>query len=217
MFTSETIKQLKQVNISADAEKTKARIAGLWKNAPKPKRAEVLELSGVALATVQRAYKTGNVSAKLAIPLAQTLDVNPFFITGESDSAGECTEALIAELLEKLGYQKLLKAYEAAERSRIRREKRESGKQQTAETSGDEAGAGDEGEAPAEESVPCCEAAEEAKDDGACCAARDSAAALADSLTEEDMLLLLKAALLREKAGGKHAEIAGKIKRLLLL
>jgi hypothetical protein len=216
MFTRETIKQLKQVNISADAEKTKARIAGLWKNAPKKKRAEVLELAGVALATVQRAYKTGSVSAKLAIPLAQTLDVNPFFITGESDSAGECSDILLIELLEKLGYHKLLGVYEAAERSRVRRERRES-KKQVVEAAEIEIAVEPEDEPEVPESESCRGAsAPEAKEDAACCAKSGGFNALADSLTEEDMALLLKSVLLRAKAGGKHAETADKIKRLLL-
>lgn len=38
-----------------------------------------------------------------------------------------------------------------------------------------------------------------------------------DNLTEEEMILLLRSLLFRAKAGGKHAEVAGKIKRLSIL
>ncbi|MDR1329441.1 MAG: hypothetical protein LBK23_07570 [Oscillospiraceae bacterium] len=221
MFTSEIIKQLKQLNISKDPEKTKVRIAGLWKNAPKPQRAEILDLSGVALATVQRAYKIGNVSAKLVVPLAQVLNVNPRFITGESDSADECTEAALRELLEERGYHRLLRAYDALERNRIRREKRETVKPAELPDASP-----DEYETPAprpvaitEEDKPCDEPCCAEKDAGECCSldsATAATAALAESLSEEDMTLLLKALLLRAKAGGKYAETAAKLRLLLI-
>ena len=47
-------------------------------------------------------------SAKLAVPLAQPLNVDPFFLTGEVDEPGECTDALLRKLLLKHGYKKIV-------------------------------------------------------------------------------------------------------------
>lgn len=41
--------------------------------------------------------------------------------------------------------------------------------------------------------------------------------ALMDNLNEDEMILLLRSILLRAKAGGKYAEVADYIKRLLML
>jgi hypothetical protein len=196
MFTEEIIRQLKQVNISTDAETTQTRLYGIWKKTPKDKRDKILSLAGVALATVQRAYKTGSISAKLAAPIAQVLNINPFFLTGESDAVGECTSELLGELLRKHGYKKLLAQYEVSEKARINREKREQ-KRLAAEQEAAEA----EAEADETNDVPGEIAIDEAAIEG---------------LTEEDLLLLLKAILLRAKSGGKNAETAKKIKLLLL-
>ncbi|MDR0445850.1 MAG: hypothetical protein LBH17_02275 [Oscillospiraceae bacterium] len=204
MFTSEIIKKLKQVNISADAEKSRARIAGLWKNTPKQKRTEILSLAGVSLATVQRAYKTGNISAKLVVPLAQVLNVNPFFLTGETDSVDECNDDLLRELLEQHKYTKLLREYSSTERSRVRREKRETAAREY-EVIDPSAPESSDAPVAAEPSIALGE-------DAADLDALD----LANSLSEEDMVLLLKAALLRAKMGGIHADIVRRLRLLLL-
>jgi hypothetical protein len=47
MYDSKIITQLKQTNISVDAEKTKARVADAWKNASKDGKAAVAKLAGV--------------------------------------------------------------------------------------------------------------------------------------------------------------------------
>ena len=44
-----------------------------------------MALADVALSTVQRAYKTGSLSAKLAVTLAQVLKADPFYLTAETD------------------------------------------------------------------------------------------------------------------------------------
>jgi UDP-N-acetylglucosamine 1-carboxyvinyltransferase len=59
MLNSETIKQLKQGNISKDAEKTKERVNGIWKSFDKQQREALLSLAGLAQITVER----GNVIA----------------------------------------------------------------------------------------------------------------------------------------------------------
>jgi hypothetical protein len=203
MFDSESIKELKQVNISKDAEKTKERITDLWKHAPKPQRQEILTLAGVTLASIQRAYKTGNISAKLVVPLAQVLGVNPFYLIGESDDAGPCTDKLLNKLIGKQSFKKSAKGRNAVNRGLKRRKK--------------QSVADEQGDVPNVQSVidACPEPQPDLSDNTASSDLHD-VAVLVDALTEEDLSVLLKALLLRAKAGGKYAEVADKVKLLLL-
>ena len=57
----------------------------------------------------------------MAIAFAQSLNVNPFYITGETDEPGECSEAVIRELLLKYGYQKLVAEIEWSEAKQAKR------------------------------------------------------------------------------------------------
>lgn len=75
MFDKSIIQKMKQTNISVDMEKTKERAERVWKNASKADRAIVLELADVKGSTVQRAYRTGSISAKLVVALSQTLNI----------------------------------------------------------------------------------------------------------------------------------------------
>jgi len=111
MLDNTQIKQLKQTNISADSEKTGARVKQVWKNADSAARDEVMALADVALSTVQRAYKTGSLSAKLAVTLAQVLKVNPFYLTAETDEAENVLdEDILNAFLTAHGYDELVQA-----------------------------------------------------------------------------------------------------------
>ncbi|MCL2343365.1 MAG: hypothetical protein FWC62_05670 [Firmicutes bacterium] len=106
MLDNTFIKQLKQTNISADGEKTGARVRQIWKSANGANRDEVMALADVALSTVQRTYKTGSLSAKLAVALAQVLKINPFYLTAETDEdEGVFNEDILREFLIAHGYE----------------------------------------------------------------------------------------------------------------
>lgn len=107
-LTSSQLQQLKRTNISVHGEKTQERVERLWKVASADQKQAVLELAGVIAATVYRIYRTGSISAKLAVPLAQVLNVSPFYLTGEADEPGECSITALRELLLKHGYKKLV-------------------------------------------------------------------------------------------------------------
>ncbi len=121
MFTQAIIQKLKQNNISTDTEKTKQRANDVWKAASRESQNAILSLAGVARTTVQRAYKTGSISAKLVVPMAQELNISPLYLTGEADEPGECSEALLKELLQDHKYDKLLEEYEREQRKPTRR------------------------------------------------------------------------------------------------
>jgi hypothetical protein len=191
MYDSKIITQLKQTNVSIDAEKTKARVADVWKKASKDDKSTIAALAGVNQSSIARAYKTGNISAKLIVPLAQTLNVNPFYLTGDTDEFGENSAELLKEFLEKFGYGSLVTSKTSAKRKYERRAKVE---------------------APVEPVIEDAEIAvavpEISVDEGA--------QTLADTLTNDEAVLLLQSVLLKAKAGGKYAELVAKIKTLLL-
>ena len=107
MLTLEQLGTLKQVNISVDAEKTTQRVEQLWKSQKNATKNDFLAFMGCAAATVHRVYKTGSIHIKLAIAFGQVLNVNPYYLTGEADEPGEFTEAILLQLLNQHGYNKL--------------------------------------------------------------------------------------------------------------
>ncbi len=121
MLNQATIKQLKQSNISRDGDKTKERVEALWKAASAQQKQAVKSLAGVATQTVYRVYNTGSISAKMTVAFSQALNVNPFYLTGESDERGECSGNALRELLQKHGYRKLLAEREIAEKKVTRK------------------------------------------------------------------------------------------------
>jgi len=107
VITSENLGSLKQVNISQDAEKTKARAEQLWKEQSNAKKKELTEFAGCIPATIHRIYKTGAIHIKLTLAFAQMLNINPYYLTGEADEPGEFSDVLLLQLLEQHGYKQL--------------------------------------------------------------------------------------------------------------
>jgi len=107
MLTSEQLGNFKQVNISADAEKTAQRTEQLWKKQKNATKAELIEFAGCTAATMRRIYKTGAIHIKLVVAIAQGVNINPYYLTGEADEPGEFTQAALLQLLNQHGYTKL--------------------------------------------------------------------------------------------------------------
>ena len=108
MLDAKHIQQLKQSDISKNAEKTKERVGRIWKAATAEQKSTVLELAGVISATVYRIYRTGSISAKLTVSLAQVFNLSPLYFTGATDNLGECSDTTLRKLLLELGYKKLV-------------------------------------------------------------------------------------------------------------
>ena len=216
MITESLIRQLKQVNVSKDAEKTKQRTSEAWKTASKDAQEAILALSGLARSSVQRAYKLGSISAKIVVAFAHVLNLDPFYLTGEADDRGVCSEELLRSFLSSRGYAKLLPEQIEVKPKRRRRAKQKPAEQAepvpaqdtpvVAETVADTAADAAQQEEPAE----CVCAAPETEVIDA------ETQAFIDNATEDEIILLVKSILLREKAGGKHAETAQKLKLFLL-
>jgi len=108
MYDKDFLKQLKRTNISGDGEKTKQRFRKLWEAATPEQKTAVRELSDAAPNTIYRIYNTGVVSPRMTVAIAQSLNVDPFYLTGEADRAGKCTDDKLNDLLKQHGYEKLL-------------------------------------------------------------------------------------------------------------
>jgi len=107
MLTSENLSTLKQVNISIDPEKTSARTEQLWKSQKSATKNDLVAFAGCKPTTIHRIYKTCSIHIKLALAFAPTLNINPYYLTGEADEPGEFTFAVLLQLLEQHGYKKL--------------------------------------------------------------------------------------------------------------
>jgi hypothetical protein len=102
MITPQQIATLKKGNVSKNADKSKVRVPEIFKSASKAQRVEIFKLSG--LASPNSFYvieKTGGVSPKAAISLAQVMGVSPYYLTGEIDSKEPCTDEILGEFFKK--------------------------------------------------------------------------------------------------------------------
>jgi len=196
MINATLIQQLKQSNISKDGPKTSARVQEIWKAASAADKQTVCDLAGSAKATVYRVFKTGGVSAKLAIAIAQVMQVDPLYLTGEAEERGSYSVAAATALLSRLGYDKLLIEQDKAQR-RAQREAARQQKEAAAEA--------------AQEAAPAPEAANEKP------AAAAKEAPSSEIVTSEDLFVLFKSLEIRAKAGIPQAkELLRQIKLLLL-
>lgn len=105
------IQKLKKTNVSKDGEKTKIRFKELWKTATREQKAQIMDTADVVRATIYRIYSTGVVSAKIVIAASQAVDVDPLYLTGESDAPGSFSAEAARGFLIDRGYEKLIKKY----------------------------------------------------------------------------------------------------------
>jgi len=104
MLKSEVIKKLKQNNVSKNAEKTIERLKSIWKPLATPERDEILSLTGLVKSAIERAYKTGNASAKIIAAVSQVVEVDPLYLAGISDEQRPYNDDLVVSFLTELGY-----------------------------------------------------------------------------------------------------------------
>jgi len=114
-ISADQLQQLKRTNISQDAEKTKQRVEELLRPAKIALKKEIRELAGITSQVFHNIYSNGNLSIKTVLAIAQTLNINPFYLTGEADEPGRCTDARIRELLLKHGYREFVASIELPE------------------------------------------------------------------------------------------------------
>lgn len=200
MVGKELISGLKKSNVSNDAEKTKQRVKELFLSASKTDKIAIEQLSGLGRATVQKAYGTGGLSAKLAVSIAQILNVNPLYLTGEMDDKGECTDEVIRDFLlgKDESYTKIVaetlpikgeKKSTKATSNRGTRTKKEDGKAKGESSSATDQPAADD------------KSVETSEPEAAVPDASVPNKAFIDGMTEEQMILLMRAIILKAESG----------------
>ncbi|MHB1154702.1 MAG: hypothetical protein ACYCWE_02890 [Eubacteriales bacterium] len=120
MYNADFIQHLKRSNISVDGEKTKERVEKMWKNATSEMKTQIQQDADCSRASIYRIYTTGAVSAKMVIPFDQKLNVDPYYLTGETDENNGYKEETIDRFLRDKGYSKLLNGSAIAEKPKKR-------------------------------------------------------------------------------------------------
>ncbi|GHU87960.1 hypothetical protein FACS1894202_03220 [Clostridia bacterium] len=201
MFRPEIISQLKKVNISRDEGKTKERLNEVYRKSKNVTKSEIDKLSGLKRTAVYRAMNTGVASARVIIPVAQILDVSPYWLIGATDERGRFKLEKCTELLKELGYAKLAASLEGSIVAPAKPEKAPKPVKQP------EAPVAEPAAKPAEvvQSPAPAEETDNAELD-----------ALAAKLTFAEAVTLLEALYIRGSAGGKAGELLDGIKKDLL-
>ncbi|MCL2776312.1 MAG: hypothetical protein FWD71_23665, partial [Oscillospiraceae bacterium] len=178
--------------------------ADVWKSASKKEKAKVKNLASNIHATIKNITETGTITAKAAISLSHVLNVNPFYLTGETDKRGNCSDDLLIELLTKLEYKNLKKPNEKSDAEAIDllgivETAIENIKETIAERQESNEFVGVEIDEKPVDFTPEIQSA-------------------ADNLSEDEIITLIRALLIRAKAGNADSsQIARQIKLLLLL
>jgi hypothetical protein len=181
MLTTENIKKLKQTNVSGDAELTKERVKTALGAATREQKRRIDELAGLKRTSINRVYATGNISAKIALAIAQILEMNPAWLTAESENRGEFTAANVNAFLAAKGYEAMAEEpAPPAKRKYTRRPKPEPVAP----------------EAPAEPEEPAAEPEAGAE-------AEPATAEISAEISEEDAVLLLRSMFIRAQYGGE--------------
>ncbi|MCL2165613.1 MAG: hypothetical protein FWH55_14775 [Oscillospiraceae bacterium] len=118
MLTAEQIQGLKRSNISVSSDKTKLRFEELFKPAKIKQKQAIRELAGVTSQVAHNTYNTGNISIKMVIAISQVLNINPFYLTGETDEPSEFSDEALRDLLLTHSYSDLVARIELPEKRR---------------------------------------------------------------------------------------------------
>lgn len=212
-------KKLKQVNISDDIEKTKARIKEIWENADKKNRKDLLTNAGPTIYNaIGKITKLGRITAKMTILLSRHLDVNPLYLIGAANEKTHYSELLLKEFLIRLGYNSLWKEYEKylikSDMQNIARDKKENDdmpEPAPAEQEKQDAWEEKDDETKFSEFVANIAAEKESAE----AMEPDGAQAVMD-LTDEEAMVLMRALFIRARINPEAGKRAEQLKSLLL-
>ena len=103
MLKPEDLNNLKRLRIAVHPEMTRVRLREAWINADKQKREEILALAGITEQAIQLSYRTGNVTARTVVSIAQVTQVDPFYLIGHSDKPSPYSDELVKQFLGVFG------------------------------------------------------------------------------------------------------------------
>lgn len=109
MLNSNIIKTLNSKNISSNPDITKQRLNTLWKNCNKQQKEKAVQLGGYTdTRSFNKSRTSGLISVRMTVTLAQTLDIDPFYIIADVDSKSNCSMDKIKNFLNQFGYGQVL-------------------------------------------------------------------------------------------------------------
>lgn len=107
MLSKEIVSLLDSNNVSKNKSLTKQRLEELWKNATREDKTKAVELGDYTdTKAFNNARYQGSISTRMAVALSITFNVNPFYITGESNNKKPLTEAYLNAFLKQNGFEK---------------------------------------------------------------------------------------------------------------
>jgi predicted DNA-binding ribbon-helix-helix protein len=118
MFKADFIRQLKRTSVSKNATKAAERLQNAWRPLDKTARKKILDLSGLTASSLDRAGRTGNLSARVVVAVSQALRLDPAYLIGAADTARAYDDVLLTEFVRELGYSAGRKAVRTAAKSK---------------------------------------------------------------------------------------------------
>lgn len=110
ILSKEQITTLKKnLSVSKNPDLTKERVQADYKAAKREQKKAILALSGQAQNSIYRVFSTGSINARIVMAMAQTLNVEPRYYTGEVDEKQPADEGKMLQFLEDHGYADLVK------------------------------------------------------------------------------------------------------------
>ena len=113
LFDQAFISKLGTKSLSKDAALTKERVNAAWSAAPKEKQEEVLRLANVKYAIAYRVRSIGTITTKMTIAYSQALNLDPYYLIGETEENAGYTYESAKKLLTEIKCGKLVKKFEA--------------------------------------------------------------------------------------------------------
>ena len=114
MFDKEFIEGLKRTGVSHNPELTLKRVNAAWDRASLGNQQEILSLASAPYYTMYRVRKTGAITAKVALAIAQVLNIDPYYIVGDTDINSGYSEETAEKFLTELGYGEAIQSYHQA-------------------------------------------------------------------------------------------------------
>ncbi|WP_294181027.1 hypothetical protein [uncultured Clostridium sp.] len=109
MLDSTLIKTLNSKNISNNPSVTKQRLDEMWGTSSKQQKEKAVKLGGYTdTRSFNKSRTSGLISVRMAITLALTLNVDPFYIIACIDDKSECSMDKIKAFLNQFGYGEVL-------------------------------------------------------------------------------------------------------------
>jgi len=212
MVAAEIIQTLSRRNISVDGELTKLRTKETLRSASRAAKKDIDALAGLKRVSINRVTATGSISAKVAVAIAQTLGINPFYLTGEADDKGAFTEKLLLRFLTDKGYGDLVASLEKPVRRRRASFSRKDDAPEQLALFDEPTELPEEGGSEAEEAAP---PTDDAAPDVVEVVVPEDTQTL-DALSEEETVQVLRSLFIQAKYSCSAYDVLNKVKALLM-